>query len=730
MIADLESRGDAQPGGVFSVGITAMSTMHLDSPATRVEPSMLDGRGSREENWLSDLTPEATLNDLPSFDATASPEMQTAVLDQQFHAHPELPGVIIASSGRLWGLVSREVLLGHLSRPFGIELYLKRPIRLLLESEQQQPLVLPADCPVGEAAQQALTRPSERVYEPIIMRDAVQFRLMDVHTLLIAQSQLLKLANETIQKQMISAEAANRAKSQFLANMSHEIRTPLTAILGFTENLLEPHMPEVERTSALQTILRNGHHLLQLINDILDLSKIEAGRLETERLSFSPGELAADVVSALRVRADAKSIQLRLAYRGSIPDAICSDPTRLRQILINLVGNAIKFTEKGAVEVRVSMRDVDPDRSRLLFEIVDSGIGMTAEQMERLFQPFTQADGSMARRFGGTGLGLSISRQLAQLLGGDILVTSEVDRGSTFAVSVETGPLEGIAWRATPPAGFESRPSETASVVRLTGRLLLAEDGPDNQVLIGSFLKRCGAEVTIVNNGQKAVAAAKASLAQGTPFDLILMDMQMPVLDGYAATRELRAGGWLRPILALTANAMSEDRQKCLAAGCDDFATKPIDRRRLIAQIQEMLSSPTGSEELAEPTANEPSVPTADVLDWQLASNRVGGDSELLREIAEMLIEVMPGWLAELERLTVEGDLAGMRRIAHSLKNSADNFGGRRAVAAAARVEAAAAIEDFETAQVLIPDCRDEVQRLLVALRQFLDKEMSVSCRG
>ena len=699
-----------------------MSTIELGSYTTSTNHSPPTARdNSPKDSWLNELTPAATLEQLPFFDTTVSPDTLTTLLDQQFHASPDLPGVIIASESHLVGLVSREMLLGQLSRPFGIELYLKRPIRQMLEAEQQQPLVLPVACPVGVAAERVLSRPTTRVYEPIVVWDGQRFRLLDIHTLLIAQSQLLKLANQTVQHQMDSAESANRTKSQFLANMSHEIRTPLTAILGFTENLLEPQVPEAERTTALQTILRNGHHLLQLINDILDLSKIEAGRLEVEKLSCSPGELLADVVSALRVKADAKQVKLLLSYRGSVPETIHSDPTRLRQILINMVGNAIKFTERGHVDIGVSVEHARSDRPMLRIDIVDTGIGMTPQQLGRLFEPFSQADGSVTRRFGGTGLGLSISRRLAQLLGGDIAVTSEPDRGSIFTVLLETGPLDDAEWRSTPPVGFESRRlASISNDTKLTGRLLLAEDGPDNQLLIGSFLRKCGAEVTIVDNGRKAVSAALASLAEAAPFDVILMDMQMPVLDGYAATRELRSNGWMHPILALTANAMSGDRQKCLAAGCDDFATKPIDRRRLVAQVQELLSSPTS--ESGPVDATGPLCPeTSDVFDWQMALARIDGDEALLCEIAELLIETCPGWLADLEQHLVERDQVSLRRVAHTLKGSADNLGAVRAVAAAARLETAAAQGDFDEARVLLPTCRDEVRQLLIALRRFLD---------
>ena len=545
-----------------------------------------------ERPWLQQLTSDATLSDLPYFSATVTPDTQVEVLDQQLRADPELPGVMVVAACRLRGLVSRDTLLSHLSRQFGVSLYMRRPVQKLLEANPIEAIVLPFDCPVGEAASRALSRRTDSAFESVIASNGQQFRLVDVHRLLIAQSELLKLANETMQRQIDATEAANQAKSQFLANMSHEIRTPLTAIIGFSENLLQPDVTQSERTEAVQTILRTGHHLLLLLNDILDLSKIEAGRLDVERLKCSPGKVLVDVVSALRVRADARKTELRLTYRAPIPEFVQSDPTRLRQILINLVGNAIKFTERGRVEISVAIENAQADPPLLRFDIVDTGIGMTSEQVGRLFQPFTQADGSMTRRYGGTGLGLTIRSQLAQLLGGDISVTSEFGRGSTYSVTIETGPLHNVVWHTTPPTRTEE-PCEVAntSIDQVLARVLLAEDSAVNQLLIGAFLRKIAAEVTIVDDGRKAVDATLAALSEGTPFDLILLDMQMPVLDGYKAASELHDRGWTGPILALTANAMSGDREICLAAGCDDFATKPINRRRLTAQIRQLIAS-------------------------------------------------------------------------------------------------------------------------------------------
>ncbi|MBS0203523.1 MAG: response regulator [Planctomycetes bacterium] len=674
-----------------------------------------------EQHWLTTLTPETTLRDLPMYDATVDPEVVTTEIDRLFGIRPDLPGVAVATGRHLLGMISRQTLLSHLSRPFGQDIYLKRPIRLMLEAVSDPPLALAGELSAAEGAQIALHRPAKDVYEPVVVKLKDGFRVLDAHTLLIAQSRLLELANASIRDHAAAADSANQAKSLFLANMSHEIRTPLTAILGFAENLLDGGGTAEERTTATQTILRNGHHLLQLINDILDLSKIEAGRLDVEHLRFSPGDVVNEVMSALQVRADSRQVDLQLKYDGRIPAMIYSDPTRLRQILMNLVGNAIKFTEHGCVIVRLQTLNADSPSPLLQCDVSDTGIGMTDDQIERLFTPFTQADGSMARRFGGTGLGLSISRRLAVLLGGDIAVTSAVNQGSTFSVTIETGDLSKADWHSSPRALDESRPVISSEANRLTQRILLAEDGPDNQLLIGTFLRKLGADVTIVDNGRKAVDAALISLSNGHPFDLILMDMQMPILDGYSATRELRAHGWQGPILALTANAMSGDRQKCLDAGCNDFASKPFDRIRLQEQIRELTS---GSElnEVSETVVHE-IVPvfdvSTDVFDPQVALRRMGGDADLLDQIAGMIVTLGPQWLQELQQRLDERDTTSVRRLAHSLKNSAENVAGQTASTILFRVETFAARDDLNSAAALFPEARDRMFELIRALKQF-----------
>ncbi|MCH7752359.1 MAG: response regulator, partial [Planctomycetes bacterium] len=388
------------------------------------------------------------------------------------------------------------------------------------------------------------------------------------------------------------AEQANQAKSIFLANMSHEIRTPMTAILGFSDMLMESE-PTPEQLEAATTIKKNGEYLLKLINDILDLAKIEAGKLEIESVQCSPCQILSEVVSLMRVRAIAKNLPLEVEYDGPIPQSIQSDPVRLRQILINLTSNAVKFTEVGKVRLVARLLDAESDEPKMQFEVIDSGFGMTDQQIAKLFKPFSQVDSSTTRKHGGTGLGLAISKRLAEKLTGDITVQSTPGEGTTFIVTVGTGPLDGVKLLhnvTEDQISTDADKKPAAKEVKLDCRVMLAEDGPDNQRLIAFLLKKAGAEVTVAENGQIAHDLALASRDEGAPFDVILMDMQMPVMDGYDATGKLREAGYTGPIIALTAHAMSTDRDKCLNAGCDDYMTKPIDREKLISVVAQYAS--------------------------------------------------------------------------------------------------------------------------------------------
>ena len=322
--------------------------------------------------------------------------------------------------------------------------------------------------------------------------------------------------------------------------------------------------------------------MLGLISDVLDVSKIEAGKMTVERLAVDLPQLVAEVVSLMRPTAVRKGLAMVARFDGPIPRTVRTDPVRVRQVLVNLLGNATKFTAAGTVTLTVRC-----DRAAVTLAVSDTGIGMTDEQAGRLFQPFTQADESTTRRFGGTGLGLTISRRLTQLLGGDLTVTSTVGAGSTFTATIDPGDLTGVELLAGLTEA-SIRPSPVAALLaddlpRLEGlRVLLAEDGEDNQLLIGLYVRKAGAELTVADNGRLGVDAARAAAAAGQPFDLILTDMQMPELDGYGLAGELRQLGFATPIVALTAHAMAGDREQCLAAGCTDYLTKPVDRRALV----------------------------------------------------------------------------------------------------------------------------------------------------
>jgi signal transduction histidine kinase/CHASE1-domain containing sensor protein/FixJ family two-component response regulator len=409
----------------------------------------------------------------------------------------------------------------------------------------------------------------------------------------------LESANKALEEAKATAESATRAKSEFLANMSHEIRTPMTAILGFAD-ILRDSVADAACQEAVETIQRNGHYLLSIINNILDLSRIEAGKLPLTTSACSLVHIVAEVASLMRVRAEAAGLRLTTEFSGPVPETIHTDPTRLRQILINLVGNAVKFTPAGEVRIVTRLDRAAEHQPLLHFEVIDTGIGMKAAEIARVFQPFAQADSSTSRRFGGTGLGLTISRRLAEILGGDIRVESSPGKGTTFTVTIEPGSLEGVPLLShvtEAPPQDRCRRAERRTVRPLHCRVLLAEDGPDNQRLIALLLRKAGAEVVVAENGQaaldKLVLAGSPADGQQTPcfapFDVVLMDIQMPVLDGYEATRRLRALGYRGPIIALTAHAMSQDRQQCLDAGCDDYLAKPIEQRALLERVAQYV---------------------------------------------------------------------------------------------------------------------------------------------
>jgi len=393
-----------------------------------------------------------------------------------------------------------------------------------------------------------------------------------------------KLDAEELKRSKEIADAANHAKSAFLANMSHEIRTPLTAILGYSDMLRDRDQPPEVIEHEVDSIIRSGAHLQRIINDILDLSKIEAGQLVIEEIEVQPARIMHDVESIFGSRARDKGLEFEVRYQFPLPRNIISDPTRLKQIIFNLCGNSLKFTEKGGITVTMGYLQED---KLLRVQVRDTGIGMNETELNRIFRPFSQADTSTTRKYGGTGLGLCIAKQLAQKLGGDIKVTSEKNVGSTFEFVISVGDVENqdLGYSLEDMQVVNEEEAIVIEPNSLTGHVLVVEDSPDNQDLISKYLIRVGATVEVVDNGLMAVQKALTDQA----YDLILMDVQMPIMDGLSATKKLRESGYTNPIVNITANALKQDKDKCLAAGSDDYLTKPIDVGRFYRVLKRYL---------------------------------------------------------------------------------------------------------------------------------------------
>ena len=496
-----------------------------------------------------------------------------------------------------------------------------------------------------------------------------------------------KRLDTELRKSKESAELSTVAKSRFLATMSHEIRTPMTSILGYADLLADPTLGPSSRQNYLAVIRRSGEHLLMIINDILDLSRIEAGRLTLDIQPCSVVSLLADVASVVRPRAEQRGVLLTVEYPGPMPESIITDGARLRQAVINLVGNAVKFTEQGSVRIVATFlaawRGVEP---AVKIEVIDTGVGIREEMLPKLFQPFSQGDVSVYQKFGGTGLGLAISHEIARLLGGELTAKSRIGEGSTFTLILPTGNIKDVAMLERPleAAHDASGHHWELPMVDLQGvRILLAEDGYDNRELIQTVLRQAGAVVESVENGRLAVERAQAD-----SFDIILMDMNMPEMDGLSATRILRHDGYVQPILALTANAMTADVERCRKAGCNEHLAKPINRLQLIHTIASYAGRHVPEVAVESPS---PVSPPQDETSGSVSE--MAGDPEMA--------EILGDFVGHLEERVVELREARegehydeLKQYAHRLKGAGGSYGYPALSQAAAVLEEAAKVAD------------------------------------